>query len=70
MQQRKSSGSVHVTMRNQNGSQSGTYYGDSLAQSGRQVITLSNGARAEVLLISAGARRVTSRRPPASRVLG
>jgi hypothetical protein len=56
-----SSGSVHVTMRNHNGSPSEIYSDDSLANSGRQVITLSNGARAEVLLINTGARRVTSR---------
>ena len=54
-----SSGSVHVTMRNHNGSPSETYSDDSLADSGRQAITLSNGA--EVLLINTGARRVTSR---------
>jgi hypothetical protein len=48
-------------MRNHNGSPSEIYSDDSLANSGRQVITLSNGARAEVLLINTGARRVTSR---------
>ena len=48
-----SAGSVHVTVHNRHGALSGTYSDDSLTDSGRQVITLSTGARAEVLLINA-----------------